>query len=351
MIISTDAASQRSTDTAIILVNLGTPTAPTPEAIGAFLSEFLSDQRVVELPALFWKPILHGIVIPLRRKRVAHAYASIWEDDSPLRNITVRQTTALQSRLDALMADNAPLVRFAMTYQGPSLATVIDELRGEGINRVVVLPLYPQYSATTTAAVSDQLATYMCERRDVPSVQLIRDYHDHASYITALANSIRDHRAQHGAASHLLFSFHGIPEANVKKGDPYDKHCERTAMLVAESLGLERTQWTMAYQSRFGKAKWLEPYTNETLERLASEGVESLDVICPAFSVDCLETLEEMSVENRDVYLEAGGKDYRYIACLNDRDDHIAMMVDVLRDHGVVCRGGCGSGCSNCRFN
>jgi len=351
MIIATDS-EPRSTDTAVILVNLGTPTAPTAKAVSAFLSEFLSDQRVVELPALLWKPILHGIVIPLRSKRVAHAYESIWEDDSPLRNITKRQCAALQQKLDASGGKNAPLVRFAMTYQGPSIAEVIDEVREAGITKVVVLPLYPQYSATTTAAISDQLAAYMRERRDVPNVHFIRDYHDHPAYIKALANSVREYREAHGASQHLLMSFHGIPEANVKKGDPYDKHCERTASLVAAELGLSSDQWTMSYQSRFGKAKWLEPYTNETLEKLARDGVSSIDILCPAFSVDCLETLEEMSVENRDVFMEAGGEKYNYIPCLNDRDDHIFMMARVLKDHGALCKKSkCGSGCTKCRFS
>lgn len=349
MLIASDSAASPSS--AVLLVNLGTPTAPTPAAVDAFLSEFLSDQRVVELPALFWRPILHGIVIPLRKKRVAHAYASIWEDGSPLRNISQRQCDALQQRLDTVMGSSAPRVKLAMTYQGPSIADVLDECRREGLDRIVVLPLYPQYSATTTGAVTDQVARYMLAHRDVPHIQVIRDYHVNPELITALANSVREHWQHHGRSDHLLMSFHGIPEVNVKKGDPYARQCEATAAALAQALALEDGQWTMAYQSRFGKQKWLEPYTDQTLERMASDGVGSIDVMCPAFSVDCLETLEEMAQENKALFLEHGGKDYRFIPCLNDRDDHITAMVSVLRANGVLCKPNCGSGCSNCRFN
>lgn len=321
---------------AVVLVNLGTPTAPTPAAVGRFLAEFLSDQRVVELPALLWQPILRGIVIPLRSRRVAEAYRSIWEGDSPLRRISLAQQSALQSALRAECGDDAPTVHLAMTYQGPTIAGVLDELLASGVERVCILPLYPQYSATTTGAVYDQVARFTLKRRRLPHLQLVRDYHDHRAYICALSASVREHWSRNGRAGHLLMSFHGIPEANVRKGDPYAEQCARTAALLAQDLGLVSEQWSFSYQSRFGKAKWLEPYTNEALVKLAMEGKSELDVICPAFSVDCLETLEEMAVENKEVFLENGGKTYRYIDCLNDRSEHVAMMLSVLRDAGFV---------------
>jgi len=321
---------------AVVLVNLGTPTAPTAAAVGRFLAEFLSDRRVVELPAPLWQPILRGIVIPLRSRRVAEAYQSIWDGDSPLRRISIAQQAALQSALRAECGDDAPVVHLAMTYQGPALSGVLDELLASGVERVCILPLYPQYSATTTGAVYDQIARFALSRRRLPHLQLVRDYHDHPFYIRALSASVREHWSRNGRAGHLLMSFHGIPEANVRKGDPYAEQCARTAGLLAQELELHREQWSFSYQSRFGKAKWLEPYTNEALVKLAMEGKSELDVICPAFSVDCLETLEEMAVENKQVFLDNGGKTYRYIECLNDRRDHVAMMLSVLRDAGFI---------------
>ncbi|MCG3171171.1 MAG: Ferrochelatase [Pseudomonadales bacterium] len=323
---------------AVILVNLGSPRAPTPAAVAAFLAEFLSDQRVVELPRLLWQPVLRGIVIPLRAKRVAHAYASIWDGDSPLRAIALRQRERLQQRLRASLGDAAPWVRLAMSYQGPSIAATIEDCQRRGIERIVVLPLYPQYSATTTAAVFDQVARHLLHTRSLPGLHLVRDYHDAPGYIAALAASVREHWDSQGRGAHLLLSFHGIPEVNVRKGDPYARQCERTARLLADELGLGDGDWTLAYQSRFGRQRWLMPYTNETLHRLAADGVRSVDVLCPAFAADCLETLEEMVVENRAVFLEAGGAEYRFIACLNDRDDHIAMLHDIVLASGCVDR-------------
>jgi len=315
---------------AVILVNLGSPRAPTPAAVAAFLAEFLADRRVVELPPLLWLPVLRGIVIPLRAKRVAHAYASIWREDSPLRAISRSQQARLQEMLRTRHGSAAPWVRLAMTYQGPPVAEVIADCQRLGIGRICVLPLYPQYSATTTAAVFDQVSRYALAARAVPELHLVRDYHDDPLYIDALAASVQEHRERNGPAEHLLLSFHGIPEANVRKGDPYAAQCERTAQLLAARLGLGSGEWSMAYQSRFGKAKWLTPYTNETLCDLAARGVRSIDVICPAFAADCLETLEEMAVENRALFLAAGGAEYRFVECLNDREDHVRMMHDIV---------------------
>ncbi len=334
--VATDEAPDWNPPAALILVNLGSPHAPTPAAVADFLAEFLSDRRVVELPPLLWQPILRGIVIPLRAKRVAHAYASIWDDGSPLRVITSRQCWRLQQRLRTSCGDAAPWVRLAMSYQGPSIAAVIGDCQRRGIDDIVVLPLYPQYSATTTAVVFDQVTRHLLTVRSWPELHLVRDYHDHPGYIAALAASVHEHWQQHGRAAHLLLSFHGIPEANVAKGDPYARQCERSAQLLAASLGLHESEWTLTYQSRFGRARWLTPYTNETLRRLAADGVHSIDVMCPAFAADCLETLEEMAVENRAVFLDAGGTEYRFIACLNDREDHVAMLHDIAIASG--CR-------------
>jgi ferrochelatase len=319
-------------DAAVLLVNLGTPRAPTRAAVRDFLTEFLSDRRVVELPALLWQPILRGIVIPLRAARVAHAYETIWEGDSPLRAVSERQRTALQDLLRAELGEHAPSVRLAMSYQGPVITEVLREIVDAGIQRVCVLPLYPQYSATTTAAVFDQVASFIKVSRALPHFMLVRDYHDHPGYIAALAASVRDYRAEHGSAGHLLLSFHGIPEVNVRKGDPYQQQCLRTGELLAQALGLQEGEWTLAFQSRFGRQKWLEPYTDETLRRLAAEGVKGVDVICPAFSADCLETLEEMAIANRELFVESGGSEYRYIPCLNDRPDHVAVLAALARN-------------------
>lgn len=319
---------------AVILVNLGSPHAATPASVAAFLAEFLSDPRVIELPSMLWQPVLRGIVIPLRARRVAHAYASIWDDGSPLRVIALRQTESLQHRLREVHGDAAPWVRFAMTYQGPSIAEVMTDCQRHGIDRIAVLPLYPQYSATTTGAVFDQVARHLAATRALPEVHLFRDYHDAPGYIVALAASVREHWDRHGRAAHLLLSFHGIPESAATKGDPYPLHCARSAALLADALGLRRGQWTLAYQSRFGRERWLMPYTSETLCRLAAEGVRAVDVMCPSFAADCLETLEEMAVMNRTTFLDAGGSEYRLITCLNDRDDHIAMLGELVRSIG-----------------
>ncbi len=330
---SSDAAQAltSSSGTGVLLVNLGTPRAPTPAAVRDFLAEFLSDRRVVELPALLWQPILRGIVIPLRSARVAHAYESIWDGDSPLRVVSERQRAALQQRLFEDLGERAPVVHLAMSYQGPVITDVLREMLASGVQRVCVLPLYPQYSATTTAAVFDQVARFIKESRALPHFALVRDYHDHPGYIEALAASVRDYRAEHGSTGHLLLSFHGIPEVNVRKGDPYQQQCLRTGELLAEALGLGAGEWTLSFQSRFGRQKWLEPYTDETLRRLAREGVKGVDVICPAFSADCLETLEEMAIANRELFEENGGVEYRYIPCLNDRPDHVSMLASVAR--------------------
>ena len=319
-----------SDKTAVILCNLGTPSAATPREVRRFLRSFLLDKRVVEIPRLAWLPILFGIVLPLRSKRVAKAYAGIWmEGGSPLQLVSVNQKTALAEKF---AKDSTILIGLAMTHGEPRLTRVLQELQTQGVNKFLVLPLYPQYSATTTASVFDQVANYIKQQRNIPEITVLKDYHRHPAYISALANSITEYRSKHGAGQRLLFSFHGIPQVNVEKGDPYQRQCEITATAVAEELALDDDQWSVSYQSRFGKQQWLKPYTDEFLTRLANEDV-SVDVICPAFSVDCLETLEEINQGSRAVFKAAGGKRFKYIPCLNDRADHIQLLEALVREN------------------
>lgn len=312
---------------AILLVNLGTPQQATGKGVAKFLRPFLSDRRVVEIPRVFWWPILNFIVIPLRAKRVAAAYAEIWQEQgSPLELITREQTEKLRARFK-----DSVRIEYAMSYSEPAVAAQMQQLQSEGIEHIVVLPLYPQYSATTTASVFDQVTAFVQSQRQLPGVTLIRDFHDHPQYIRALALSVRESWKQHGQAKRLIMSFHGIPQANVDKGDPYQQQCEKTATLLASELGLEASQWQLCYQSRFGKAKWIQPYTVDVLQQVADDG-HSVDVICPAFVADCLETLEEMNVENRNIYCEAGGNTYNFIPCLNANDAFIECLHDVISD-------------------
>ncbi|HET8731205.1 MAG TPA: ferrochelatase [Moraxellaceae bacterium] len=318
----------------VVLVNLGTPDAPTPSAVRRYLREFLSDTRVIEVPRAIWWFILNLFILPFRPGRVARAYASIWQDgESPMRAILAEQCSRLGVRLSATVSGAAVHVIPAMSYGRPALATAMDQLVSAGIERVVVLPLFPQYSATSTGAGVDALARWMLGQRNLPGVTVIKDYHLHPLYIGALADSVREHRAVHGAAKKLLFSFHGIPEAYALKGDPYPDRCRETAAAVARALDLDEGDWACSFQSRFGRQPWVQPYTDVTLEAWGREGVESVQVISPAFSADCLETLEELAVENRERFLHAGGKRYQYIPALNVRDDHIALLAALVMPH------------------
>ncbi len=311
------------TTCAIVLVNLGTPDAPTPAAVTRYLRQFLGDRRVIELPALLWWIILNALVIPLRRKRVAHAYASIWHDnDSPMRHLLRQQADALQARVKHTGVRVVP----AMSYGQPSLHKVLDELAGQGLEHLLVLPMFPQYSATSTAAVFDVVARWMLEQRNVPALQWIKDYHDHPLLIAALADSVRRHQATHGVPDRLLMSFHGIPQPYADRGDPYPGRCRRTALLLAQALGLADDQWAISFQSRFGKQEWVKPYTDVLLADWAAQGIGHVQVISPAFSADCLETLEELAVENRDHFLAAGGTVYSYIPALNADARHIDLL-------------------------
>jgi ferrochelatase len=317
-----------------VLANLGTPDAPTAAAVRRYLREFLSDRRVVELPRALWLPILTLFILPFRPRRVARLYRSIWADgDSPMRRILREQSDRLAVQLRHAFPQAEIHVLPAMTYGRPALGAALDELQARGVERIVVLPLFPQYSATSTAPVYDAVGRWLTGRRDLPALTLLKDYFAHPVYIAALAASIRAHRNTHGAAAKLLFSFHGIPQSYADRGDPYPGRCRDTATRVAAALGLAQEEWAFSFQSRFGAQAWVQPYTDVLLQQWAAAGVESVQVICPAFSADCLETLEEIAEQNREAFLHAGGTRYEYIPALNTRPDHITLMLALVRPH------------------
>ena len=312
----------RQTKTGILLANLGTPDAPTPEAVKRYLRQFLSDPRVVDTSPALWWPLLRGVILPLRAPRVAKLYQSIWmEDGSPLMVYSKAQQQALAQRLP-----DTP-VALGMSYGSPSLESAVDELLASGVEHMVVLPLYPQYSCSTVAAVWDELARILARKRGIPGVSFIRDYADDSSYIDALAKSARDSFAQHGEPDLLLLSYHGIPQRYADEGDDYPQRCRDTTRELVSALGLPPEKVMMTFQSRFGREPWLTPYTDETLKMLAEKGTRHIQVMCPGFAADCLETLEEIAVQNREIFLEAGGKQYEYIPALNAAPEHIEMMV------------------------
>ncbi len=318
--------------TGILLVNLGTPAAPTPDAVRRYLGEFLWDRRVVSIPRPVWWLILHGIILRLRPRVVARKYAEVWLDDgSPLLVYTKAQAEALWSMFEA-QGRAVPVVA-AMRYGQPSIASGLARLRELGVGRVLVLPMYPQYSSTTTASVLDEVADSQRDELQVPELRFINDYHDDQAYIAALAASVRESWDTHGRAERLLLSFHGLPQRLVRNGDPYQAQCLETASRLAEALELSDGEWLTAFQSRFGREEWLRPYADETLGQWGRDGVASVDVICPGFPADCLETLEEIAMENRDVFIEAGGKAYRYIPALNARDGHIRALHGLAERH------------------
>jgi protoporphyrin/coproporphyrin ferrochelatase len=317
---------------AVLLVNLGTPDAPTAPALRRYLAEFLDDPRVVEIPRLLWWPLLHGVILQTRPAKSAAKYATVWtEQGSPLAVWTAAQAQLLQSTLTR--RGHHVLVRQAMRYGSPSVPSVLDALRAEGATRVLVLPLYPQYAAATTASVIDKVAEWSRGARWVPELRYVNQYHDDPGYIAALAETLAEHWQRHGRAERLLLSFHGVPARSLALGDPYHCQCHKTARLLAERLELPRDQVMVTFQSRFGKAKWLEPYTEPTLRELAAAGVKSVDVACPGFSSDCLETLEEIAQEGREAFLEAGGQEFRYVPCLNDRASWIDALATITERH------------------
>jgi ferrochelatase len=314
----------RQTKTGILLANLGTPDAPTPEAVKRYLRQFLSDSRVVDTPRALWWPILRGVILPLRSPRVAKLYQSVWmEEGSPLMVYSRQQQQALAKRLP-----DTPVV-LGMSYGSPSLASAVEELLTHNVDHIVVLPLYPQYSCSTVAAVWDELARILATKRHIPGVSFIRDYADDDDYIQALVSSAKASFAEHGEPDVLLLSYHGIPQRYADEGDDYPQRCRDTTRELASALDISPDKVMMTYQSRFGREPWLTPYTDATLKMLGEKGVQHVQVMCPGFSADCLETLEEIAVQNKEFFLEAGGKKYEYIPALNASAEHIEMMVNL----------------------
>ena len=318
--------------TAVLLCNLGTPDAPTASALRRYLAEFLGDPRVVEIPRLIWLAILHGIILRVRPAKSAAKYATIWTDEgSPLKVWTERQAQALAQRLSA--KGEAVVVRYAMRYGQPSIPAQLDALKAEGVTRVLVLPAYPQYSATTTASVMDAVYRWGLRTRRLPELRFVNHYHDHPAYIAALAQRVQSHWDAQGRGEKLVMSFHGVPERTLQLGDPYHCECYKTARLLGEALGLSREDYLVTFQSRFGKAKWLEPYTEPSLIALAQQGVKRVDVVCPGFTSDCLETLEEIAQEAAEAFESAGGEHFQYIPCLNDSPAWIEGLHAISHDH------------------
>lgn len=314
--------------TALLLVNLGTPEAPTPAAVRRYLAEFLHDHRVVELSRWLWCPLLHLAILPLRSGKVARNYASIWMDEgSPL----LVHSRRLAGQLQQAMPEVA--VRLAMRYGRPSIAETLRALEAEGMTRLLVLPLYPQYSASTTASVLDAVYREIGRWRRVPELRFIADYHLDAAWLDALESRVREHWDLHGRGERLLVSFHGLPKRFEAAGDPYPRQCEASAAALAARLGLDGNQWLLTYQSRFGRERWLGPATDESVRRLAGAGVKTLDVVCPGFSADCLETLEEIAMQNTGIFRAAGGEVLRYIPALNDGPGHVAALAALARRH------------------
>lgn len=318
--------------TAILLCNLGTPDAPTPAALRRYLAEFLGDPRVVEIPKALWWLILHGIILRLRPAKSAAKYATVWTPEgSPLKVWTDKQAQRLQEWLQA--QGHHVTVRYAMRYGNPAIPAQLDALKAHGVTRVLVLPAYPQYSGTTTASVSDAVYHWAGKVRTLPELRFVNRYHDDAGYIGALARRVSTYWQEHGRPDQLVLSFHGVPERTLHLGDPYHCECLKTARLLTQELGLAKDQYRVTFQSRFGKAKWLEPYTEPTLIQLAQSGVKRVDVACPGFTSDCLETLEEIAQEARAAFLRAGGQDFRYIPCLNDSPEWIAALGRLGEQH------------------
>lgn len=318
--------------TGVLLCNLGTPDEPTAPALRRYLAQFLSDPRVVEIPRLLWLPILHGIILRVRPAKSAAKYASIWTPEgSPLMVWTEKQSKLLQGWLGE--AGHAVRVRHAMRYGQPSIASQLDAFKAEGVDRILILPAYPQYSGTTTASIFDDVAAWGRRQRRLPELRFVNRYHDDPGYLDAVARRVEAHWAEHGRPDQLVMSFHGVPERTLQLGDPYHCECHKTARLLAERLGLRPDRYKLTFQSRFGKARWLEPYTEPTLVALARAGQQRVDVVCPGFTSDCLETLEEIAQEARHAFLQAGGKAFHYIPCVNDSPVWISALSALAQRH------------------
>ncbi|HTJ97397.1 MAG TPA: ferrochelatase [Rhodocyclaceae bacterium] len=320
----------------ILYVNLGTPDAPTAPALRRYLKEFLSDPRLVEIPKPVWWLILNGIILNTRPKKSAEKYAAIWEKNgSPLAVHTEKQAKLLRGALGAAGQQDIQVIH-AMRYGNPSIAKGLDQLKAAGCTRILILPAYPQYAAATTASVSDSVGAWAKGIRNLPELRFVRNYHDHAGYIAALAASVREHWRHQGQlqpGDKLVMSFHGLPKFTLERGDPYFCECQKTGRLLAEALGVHSDQYLITFQSRFGRAEWLQPYTQPTLEALAKQGTRRVDLVCPGFVADCLETLEEIGMECKEAFLTNAGKEFHYIPCVNERADWIAALTDIAQAH------------------
>lgn len=321
---------QKQSKVGILLLNLGTPSAPTPEAVKPYLRAFLSDRRVVELPALLWKPILNAIILPFRAKHSAHNYQRVWlQEGSPLRVFTERQCEGLRTRLPTQV-----YIECAMSYGEPVISNIIAKLKANGVGRLLVIPLFPQYAGSSSGAALDKVFQTLTNQRNQMSVRTVSRFYDYPAYIKALATQIRNYRAANGSGDMLLLSFHGIPQAQSRKGDPYPNECQHTAQLLAAELGLTETEYTVSFQSRFGHSKWLSPSTETMLKELPRKHkIRKLDVICPGFVSDCIETMEEIAITGRETFFEAGGEQFHYIPCLNDNPDWLDAIADLCKEN------------------
>ena len=322
------AASARD---GILLANLGPPAAPTAAAVRRYLAEFLSDPRVVEIPRALWLPVLYGVILAVRPARSARKYAEVWTPEgSPLAVHTARQAALLGAALGA----QAPLVEHAMRYGEPSVAAALERLRGVGCDRILVVPLYPQYAASTTASSFDAVCAWLARSRNAPELRFVKHFHDHPAYIAALAAGVGRHWDAHGRGDRLVMSFHGLPRFAIERGDPYHCECQATGRLLAEALGLAADRYVLSFQSRFGRAEWLQPYTGPTLIELARQGVGRVDVVCPGFVADCLETLEEIGIGGKQAFLANGGREFRLVPCLNESPECLDALSPLCAAHG-----------------
>lgn len=325
--------------TGVLISNLGTPDAPTAQALRRYLGEFLWDPRVVDMPRWLWWPILHGVILRIRPARSAHSYEKVWtERGSPLLANSQRQAAALQQALNQCFKGPV-VVALGMRYGTPSLKDAFDQLRAANAGRVLLLPLYPQYSSSTTASTFDAAAAILKKWKNIPELRLVKHYHDEPAYIRAVAESIRDSWRGREPGERLLFSFHGLPQRFLEQGDPYYYECHKSARLIAGQLQLSDDQWKVSFQSRFGREPWLQPYTDHTLQEWGASGVRSVDVVCPGFSADCLETLEEIAIQNRDLFLQSGGERYHYIPALNEHPAHIEALTAIVGKHACAWPG------------
>jgi ferrochelatase len=324
---------QQADKLGVLVTNLGTPQAPTKQALKPYLKEFLSDPRVVEVPRLLWWMILNLVILNIRPKRSAKAYETVWtEQGSPLMVHTQNQAEAIKQQLQQKWGDKI-VVDFAMRYGQPSVADTIDKMLQAGVRKLLVLPLYPQYCASTTASTFDAVAAAMTNRRWMPELRFVTEYNNFPDYIQAVADKIRHHWQTHKRTDKLIFSYHGIPKRYLTNGDPYHCQCHKTSRLIAENLGLDKDQYLTTFQSRFGREEWLKPYTDHTLMAMPKEGVKSVQIVCPGFSSDCLETIEEIGEENREYFIEAGGERYEYIEALNSDPQHISALVKLIEQN------------------